>query len=62
MDLFHMLKLICAEFQIVIKSHTCIAIPFFTLDLEEMKLSVSHTSTQPLRVSTQDQSEIVLYN
>ena len=33
-----MLKLIYAEIQIVIKSHTCFVISFSKLDLKEMKL------------------------
>ena len=32
MDLFHMLKLIYAEIQIVIKSHTCFVISFFKIE------------------------------
>ena len=32
------------------------------LDLKEMRLSVSYTSIQSLRVSTQDQSETVIFN
>ena len=43
MDLFHMLKLIYAEIQIVIKSHTCFVIFFFESESErEEILSLSH--------------------
>ena len=37
MDLFHMLKLIYAKIQIVIKSHTYFAISFFKIGSERDK-------------------------
>ena len=55
-----MLKLTYAEIQIVIKSYTCFAISFFKSESERKKKFSSHTSIQPLWVSTQDQSGIAL--
>ena len=61
MDLFHILKLMYAEIQIVIKSHTYFTIFFFKSGSKREKKKFSRTNIQPLWVFTQDQSETVLF-